>query len=112
MLPVAVEPLTIRRAGSTTDAYGNTSEDWDTPTDTDVTGHVQPDTSAESLELRTRDQVTATYRIWFEPTVDVMSSDRIVWGTRVLTVVGEPQLWPGPFGGTDHIEVLTTVSEG
>jgi head-tail adaptor len=109
---VATEPLTILHPGTRTTAKHDAVDDWDNATTATVAGHVQPDTSAEALEIRTRDQIVSTFRVWLPAGTTVTGRDRIVWGGRTLAVVGEPQVWPAPFGGVDHVEVLTTVSEG
>lgn len=38
--------------------------------------------------------------------VDIAAGDRIRWNGRTFEVVAEPEKWPHPTGGVDHVEAV------
>jgi hypothetical protein len=52
--------------------------------------------------------VSAQWRLFTRngAVADVRAGDRVVWDSRSLDVVGDPQRWAGPSGGTHHWEVV------
>ena len=90
------EPVTVRRADTTIDRYGNTTPDWTYITDTVVAGcAVAPRSSAEDNDGRTAVIVGLT--VYMPEGTDVLPSDRLVIRGVVHEVDGEAGDWRSPF---------------
>jgi hypothetical protein len=107
---IGAESVTVQRAARRTDSSGalTPQRDWENATSVTLTAtSVQPDVTAE-----TRDaggvEVTAQWRLFTRDgaVADLRTGDRVVWDGRSLDVVGDPQRWAGPNGGTHHWEVV------
>jgi hypothetical protein len=68
---------------------------------------VQPDGTTEARDPGGV-EVSAQWRLFTRcgASADFRKGDRVLWDGRVLDVVGDPQRWPGPGGGTHHWEVV------
>jgi hypothetical protein len=92
------ESVTVRRPGTTTDAYLNTITTWSSPTETTVTGCAFAPTSAtEDNDGRTATITTVT--LYMPATADVAASDRIVARGVTYEVDGKPKKWTSPHTG-------------
>jgi hypothetical protein len=100
------DTVTILRAGATgTDPYGgpSTEPDWDSPIETpDVPCSIQYFRSLE--EDMDRETVVGRWFGWFPPGTDLLSTDRVSWRGRTLTVDGEVAPWVHK-GQLHHLEV-------
>jgi hypothetical protein len=100
----------IQRAAQRTDSSGAVTpqRDWDNATTVTLTGvSVQPEGTAEARDAGGV-EVSAQWRLFTRSgaVADVRAGDRVVWDSRSLDVVGDPQRWAGPSGGTHHWEVV------
>ncbi len=113
MFIVYPDSVTIQRASVTTstDGYNSKVRTWESPTSTPVDAHVQPVTTSELLESE-RGQVVTRYKVFLPAGTSVRATDRLLWGSLLLAVDGEPRLWHDFFGTPDHIELLAVVSAG
>lgn len=73
------QSVTRKRAGTSTDDYGNTVLDWDgATTDVAITGcSVQPGSGSE-FELD-REASTVVYTVWAPAASDVVETDRVTY---------------------------------
>jgi hypothetical protein len=97
--------VTIRRAGTTTDEYGNTSAlDWSTATDTSVTllAPPAPRRTAAFGESNAIGRLGAIYgyTLYFPTGTDVSPLDRVVLWGDTFEVEGEAGRWTSG-AGTD-----------
>lgn len=100
------EKITILRAGTRKDRYGNvvpdgTVEELAVP----FRVAVQPANQAEGVGGREVTLMTG-WRL-FTPEgrdLDLRATDQVRWQGQVLEVVGEVARWPGFTGGVDHVE--------
>lgn len=100
------QSIVIVRAGQSTDAYGNTRQDWTSATRTPVVGvNVQP--QGADIEDTDDRQITVTGWRLYTPRgmdLDLLATDRIeAWGTT-MQVIGKVARWPAPAGGVHHVE--------
>ncbi|MYR29805.1 MULTISPECIES: hypothetical protein [unclassified Streptomyces] len=100
------QSITILRASSMRDEYGNEVDNWSAPARTAVDGvNVQP--SSGSTEDTDDKQVTVTGWRLYTPRgmdLDLRETDRVeAWGTT-MQVVGKVARWPAPGGGVHHVE--------
>jgi head-tail adaptor len=82
--------------------------DWTDTSELTVIGvNVQPLSSREAVAGDAR-TVTTTLVLITRPRsdVDITVGDRILWQGRTLEVVAEPEKWPAPGGGVDHVEAI------
>jgi hypothetical protein len=104
------ESVTVQRAAPLLDSLGAVTpqRDWDNASSVMLTGvSVQPEGTSEARDAGGV-EVTAQWRLFTQrgASADFRTGDRVIWDGRTLDVVGDPQRWPGPFGGTHHWEVL------
>ncbi|GGM04763.1 hypothetical protein GCM10010099_21100 [Streptomyces cinereus] len=101
-----LQSITIVRAGTTEDEYGNERPDWDDPLRTPVSGvNVQP--QGGSTEDTDDKQLTVTGWRLYTPRgmdLDLRETDRVEVDGMTLQVVGKVARWPAPGGGVHHIE--------
>jgi hypothetical protein len=104
---ITLQTITIVRAGTKTDRYGNTVADWSTATRrTADRVSVQPSSQTET-PAGNRDPVITVWRILSDHGVDidVLPPDRIEWDGATFEVAGEVGRFRDPFtGGVDHVE--------
>lgn len=87
--------VTVRRATTTEDAYGNPVRNWATASSVTVPGcSVQPVTGDEVTVGR--DTVVPRWRLFAPDGTDVLASDRVDWQGGSYDVDGEPQRWDFP----------------
>lgn len=101
-----LQSVTILRAGTATDEYGNKRPDWGVPARIPVSGvNVQP--AGGSDEDTDDKQLTVTGWRLYTPRgmdLDLRETDRVGFDGMVLQVVGKVARWPAPGGGVHHIE--------
>lgn len=97
-----VHTVTIVRAGTLTDGYGDTVADWSTATSTSAKARVAHRSSDE--ELGERDARLSEWVAYFETGTDVTATDRIEWDGRTFEVVGPPNPAPARSSTAHHIE--------
>jgi len=87
--------ITIRRATTADDGYGNAEPDWDNATATAVPGcSVQPLAGTELLQGR--DTVVTRWTVWAPPETDLVATDRVEWAGETYDVDGDVQRWDFP----------------
>jgi hypothetical protein len=87
--------VTILRATTTEDPYGNPVRDWDAATQTQVTGcSVQP-VQGDEVTVG-RDTVVSRWRLYAPDGTDLLASDRVRFEGDVYEVDGEVQRWDFP----------------
>jgi hypothetical protein len=99
---LGTQTVTRKRAGATTDGYGNEVPDWGTTDDLPIAGcSVQPGGGSEFYDDR-----TATTIMWtvFSPVADVVDTDRIAYNGTDYEIDGAIGDWRV---GTrlDHLEI-------
>ncbi|MFG3476474.1 hypothetical protein ACGF3K_14580 [Streptomyces sp. NPDC047980] len=101
-----LQSITILRAATTTDEYGNEKASWADPLRIPVSGvNVQP--AAGSDEDTDDKQLTVTGWRLYTPRgmdLDLRETDRVEAEGTVMQVVGKVARWPAPGGGVHHIE--------
>ena len=112
--PGYMETVIRQRGAQLTDSNGLpvVQRDWASPDELQVIGvAVQPMSSRELTDAGWR-SVTTGWVLITRPRgdVDVQRSDRIVWGTRTLEIVGDPERWPAVVGGVDHVEAVMQLA--
>jgi hypothetical protein len=107
-----VEAVTRQRAATTTDAYGNTQQDWTAPTSATLTARgVEPVSSTE--ENDNRQTVITGYRLYLDIGSDVLAGDRIVMRGSTYDVDGDPADWQSPWGtNVGGVVVGLTLTKG
>jgi hypothetical protein len=97
------QPLTIqRRSGTTTDPYGN--EVPTTTTTIATTGYLEQ-TQATEITVD-RQTYTTDWRVVLPAGTAIDGSDRIVYGTLTLEVIGKPhEAWNPRVGKVSHLEL-------
>ena len=108
-----VHPIEIVRAGTTTDAYGNTIDNWSSSTSVETVGWVTdrgvPGSPAENT--RDRDQQTRLWKLYVPADTDITGHDRVVWYTLTFEVIGPPvRAWTPR--GEHHVEADLRLVEG
>jgi len=87
--------VTIRRATTTEDAYGNPTRNWATATATVVPGcSVQPVEGDE--QTVGRDTVVSRWRLFAPDGTDLLASDRVEHGGQTYEVDSEVGRWDFP----------------
>ena len=105
-----VDPVTILRAATTVDRYGNTIRDWSSPSSTATVGWVSQRTSSEVTA--SRDAEVSDWAGFFLCDEDVAAQDRVVWSGLTFEVVGPPNPARRPGEPTHHIEAPLRVVAG
>lgn len=72
------------------------------PGDTQASAFIESVFSEQDEFLR--DQTEARFRVYFNPWESVAAGDEILWGTRILEVVGPPRRMHRP-SGLHHLVV-------
>lgn len=108
------DEITVVRASTTTDRYGDTAVDWGTATETAVTGcKVNPMAGGE--DHGTYDDRTALTRrfVLAAPAgTDLRGGDRVRFDGAVYEVDGQPQTWKSPLGSVDHLRAELVRVDG
>lgn len=94
----------VRAALVAANRYNAQHRDWPGATSTVVRGvAVQPIGAVETDAQR---EYAATHMRLFAPyTIDLTSTDRVVWNDITFEVDGEPARWHDDSGQPDHVEV-------
>lgn len=100
--------ITRLRAPLTTDGKGNQIRDWATATSASFAGWIQP-VSSDELTLN-QERIVSRWRLFAEPSADVISTDRISWGGKTFQVDGEIQAWDAGSGVHHYEGFLRSVS--
>jgi head-tail adaptor len=91
VLPERLLPhtVTVQTAGTTTDRYGNTVQDWSDPDETTARARVEMVLTQNPNEVTNgRDDAASVWRIFTNAALTL--HNRIVWGSRVFDIDGEP----------------------
>lgn len=95
--------VTVRRATTTDDDYGNPIRDWGTATSTEVGGcSVQPIVGAE--QTVGRETVVSRWQLFAPDGTDITATDRVEFDGATYEVDGEVQRWD--FAGLAHLTAL------
>lgn len=102
------DTVTVVRATTGTDQYGNDTRDWATATRTTVAQvAVLPTTQVEDA-AGNRIALSTGWRVFTAPgtDVDLQATDRVEWNGITLEVIGEVARWPHPIrpGAVHHVE--------
>lgn len=110
MIPERLLPISALwvRPGIGEDAYGNTVDDWDTPSVSGVRVMVEPRRAEEERGGR---DVTITTLVLFTNELAVAAGDRFVWDDRTYEVEGDPAVVYTP-AGPHHAEVQLRLVVG
>lgn len=107
MLPHSIDILSPAQA---TDAYGNTVEDWATPTIRAVRAYVRPAPASETIA--DRNAVTAVWQVHTND-LDVTALERVRFDGVVYAIDGQPLTWrTKPGGGRGHTKLLLRRVDG
>lgn len=110
---VSVNPYydtaTRQRAGSSTDRYGNTIDDWTSPATLDFACAIQPAATTENII--DRDTVVTRWRLHCAADTDITPLDRVSWRGRTLAVDGDLELHLLK-GTPDHLEAFLVGATG
>lgn len=102
--------VTIVRAGTDTDRYGDTVADWSAATRRSSKAWISQTSASEILDSRNAE--LSTWRAYFPRTADVRAGDRIEWGSITFEVDGPPNPAHRPGTGVHHYEAPLKVVEG
>ena len=105
MLPTwANDTVTRLRAGVITQR-GSEIPDWANPSALEILGcSMQP--AGTSLTQDGRVQGTSDgYTCFLPPGSDVLAGDRILYGGKTYTIMGEPRAWTSPTGQVSNIQL-------
>lgn len=97
-----VHEVSIVRAASLTDGYGDTLPDWSTATRTSSRARIVYRTSSE--ELGERDARLSEWVGYFPTGTDIVATDRVEWDDRTFEVVGPPNPAPARSSTAHHVE--------
>jgi head-tail adaptor len=94
------ELVEVLEAGTATDGYGNTVEDWDSPVvvDKDDYAGVEPRPLGEQ-EQDNRNAVVKGYTLYVKPDLTVTAQNRVRVRGDVWAIDGDPADWRNPFTG-------------
>ena len=96
--------VVILRAPLVSDGKGNQIRDWANPVGATAAAWVQPQGTTE--QALNQDRVVSRWRIFIEPTADIVATDRVSWNGLTFQVDGEIQTWDDPRGNAHHREGL------
>jgi hypothetical protein len=95
--------ITVRRAVSAEDAYGNAERNWATATSVTVTGcSMQPVTGQE--QTVGQDTIVSRWQLFAPDGTDLLATDRVEFNGDAYEVDGEVQRWGFP--PLSHITAL------
>lgn len=101
--------VTILRAATTTDRYGNEVRDWATATRTTSRAWLEQQKGSENTA--DRDQQRSTWLLILPLGVEISGSDRVEYEGDTFDVVGPPATYYS-VRGPHHIEAELTWIEG
>lgn len=108
-----VHDVTILRAGTTTDEYGNLVLSWSSPTSNDVPGRVSQRSRSEDNDNRRAE--VSEWVAFFLADTDIVAGDRVRWNNPTPTITfevdGPPnRAWDAAV--EHHVEVQLRVVVG
>jgi head-tail adaptor len=105
------QSVTIDRAATTTDRYGNTIPNWSSVTQTSATAWIA---QRSADEIRNATGETSEWVGYFPAGTDVLAEDRITYGSIVFEVAGPPNQARTPWNGAavHHVEAALRLVEG
>jgi hypothetical protein len=104
-----VHDVTILRATTTTDRYGNLTVTWSTPTETAVKGWISQRSRSE--ENTQRDAQISDWVLFVPADTDIVGGDRVTWNGVTYEVDGPPwRAWTPR--GEHHVEASLRVVSG
>lgn len=111
-IPGHLLPITVSwiRPGTTSDADGNTVDDWsdDAVTAADLQVMIEQRRAIEQLDGR---DATVTTLVLFTNELGVEAIDRFVWDDHTYEADGDPWVVYSP-GGPHHVEVQLSLVVG
>lgn len=110
MIPARLLPLTVtwQQPTTTTDGYGNTVDDWTTPTSEDIAAYIEQRTTTENRDGR---DVTVTRLLFITNELGVRATHRIIWDGRTYEIDGDCAVFHTP-AGPHHSEATLLIVEG
>lgn len=103
MVTLGAHTVTVVRATTTEDSYGNPVRNWGAASQSAVSGcSVQPVEGDE--QTVGRNTVVSRWRLYAPPSTDLLASDRVVYDGDTYEVDGEVQRWDFP--PLSHITAL------
>lgn len=103
------DTATRLRAGSRTDRYQNTTDDWSSPSTLEFACAIQPASTSE--DIINRDTVVTRWRLHCAADIDITPIDRVSWRGRTLAVDGDLELHLLR-GAPDHFEAFLVGATG
>lgn len=100
--------ITIKRAPLVSDGKGNMIRDWPNAASTTARAWVQPVSSDE--QNLNQDRVVSRWKVFLEPSADMVATDRFVHAGTTFQVDGEVQLWDT--GTAHHYEAFAKKVSG
>ena len=97
-------PITIVRAGSAPDRYGNTDIDWTHPTETTVSGWLDTNLRRMGEQERDRDELESDGNAYLPAGTDIRGTDRLLIHGVTYQVYGLPSPVFRPGWGVHHVE--------
>lgn len=105
-------PITIKRAGSSTDRYGNANIDWAHPTLTTVSGWLDINQRRMEEDDKNRSGGEMDGSAYLPAGTDVESTDRLLIDGSTYEIFGIPAPIYRPGWGVHHIECRIKRFEG
>lgn len=106
------QTVTILRAGTTKDRYGNAGIDWTTATSTTTVGHFQPNLRVSKDNSRARDEGVSDGYVYLLPSIDIGPTDKLLIDGGTYRVFGMPVQVDRPGYGPFYTEVRVKRAEG
>lgn len=103
------QTVTVVKAGTTTDRYGNTTTNWAAATRTQYPAWIEQQAAGENTDQR--DQQSADWLMIVQPDADVNGRDRVEYDGKTFEVFGPPTP-RNTFRGLHHIEATLRWIEG
>jgi hypothetical protein len=100
------ETVTVLRAGSTTDAYGDPAFDWATPVEIPHPGSAVAPRLEDEDRRNGREGIVTGWTVYFPPGADVRGTDRVRIRGLVYRVDGQPAQWTNPYSTKDRGTVI------
>lgn len=106
---IMVHSVTVVRAGTATDRYGNAEKDWTNATHTHAVAWIAQRNASEVLG--NREAQVGQWVGYFPEGVPIAGGDRVEWGDYTFEVDGPPHPAWSP-RGPHHIEAQLLLVEG
>jgi len=109
------ETVTVLTAGTRTDRYGATVEDWDNPTSIDVENVLVADGGSTETNTNASNITDSDFDLIFQPPITVTPTpeNRIIVRGLTCNVAGRPFRWTWPASGDDAgLVVKVQIREG